>query len=142
MPFELSGINWLAVVIGTFVYFALGAVWFAPATPIGRAWVKAAAYESPTSGMASSNAFYVFPVVTCFVIVAAVALLARATGVSSLADGTVLGLVVGLGIAVPLLLQVAAFEFAKPQPWTWGAIDASYHAVGLTVAGAIIGVMA
>lgn len=141
MSLDLGGINWLAVAIGTVVYFLLGAVWFAPATPIGRAWVKAAAYESPTSGTLSTNVFYVFPLVTCLVMVIAVALLAQATGVGNLGDGIVLGMVVGIGFAVPLLLQVAAFEFKKPQQWTWGFIDASYHALGLLIAGAIIGLM-
>ena len=142
MSIDLSSINWLAVVIGTLVYFLLGAVWFAPVTPIGRAWVKAAAYESPTSGTLSTNAFYVIPLATCLVMVIALALLAAAVGVESLGDGIVLGLVVAIGIAVPLLLTTAAFEFKKPQPWTWGVIDASYHALGLVVAGAIIGLMA
>jgi hypothetical protein len=142
MSFDLGGINWLAVVIGTVVYFLLGAVWFAPATPIGRAWVKAAAYESPTSGAQSTNLFYAFPFVTSLVMVIALALLGQATGATNLGDWIVLGLVVAIGFAVPLLLQVAAFEFKKPQPWTWGFIDASYHAVGLLIAAAILGLMA
>ncbi len=141
MSIDLGGLNWLAVVIGTVVYFLLGAVWFAPITPIGKAWVKAAAYESPTTGALSTNAFYVIPLVTCLVMVTALALLASAIGVGDLGGGITLGLVVGVGIAVPLLLTTAAFEFQKPQPFTWGLIDASYHAVGLTIAGAIIGLM-
>jgi hypothetical protein len=141
MSFDLSAINWLAVVIGTAIYFILGAVWFAPITPIGKAWMEAAAYESPTSGALSTNAFYVIPLVTCLVMVTALALLAEAIGVASLGDGVVLGLVVGVGIAIPLLLTTAAFEFKKPRPFTWGIIDASYHAVGLAIAGAIIGLM-
>jgi hypothetical protein len=141
MSLDLSGINWLAVVIGTVIYFILGAAWFAPATPIGRAWMEAAAYESPSSGTLSTNAFYVIPLVTCLVMVIALALLAEAIGVATLGDGIVLGLIVGIGIAVPLLLTTAAFEFKKPRPFTWGVIDASYHAVGLTIAGAIIGLM-
>ncbi len=141
MSFDLSSINWLAVLIGTAVYFILGAVWFAPITPIGKAWMQAAAYESPTSGGMSTNAFYVIPLATCLVMVTALALLAEAIGVASLGDGLVLGLVVGIGVAVPLLLTTAAFEFKKPRPFTWGIIDASYHAVGLTIAGAIIGLM-
>ena len=141
MPIDLGSVNWLAVIIATAVYFALGAVWFAPVTPIGRAWMKAAAYESPTSGTSSTNLFYVIPAVTCLVMVIALALLAAALGVESVGEGITLGLVVGMGFAVPLLLTTAAFEFQKPQPFTWGLIDASYHAVGLTIAGAIIGLM-
>jgi hypothetical protein len=141
MSFDLGSINWLAVIIGTAIYFVLGAVWFAPITPIGKAWMRAAAYESPTSGTLSTNAFYVIPLVTCLVMVTALALLAEAIGVATVGDGLVLGLVVGVGIAIPLLLTTAAFEFKKPQPFTWGLIDASYHAVGLTIAGAIIGLM-
>ncbi len=142
MFLDLSSINWLAVVIGTVIYFILGAVWFAPITPIGKAWMRAAAYESPTSGGLSTNAFYVIPLATCLVMVTALALLADAIGVATLGDGVVLGLIAGVGLAVPLLLTTAAFEFTKPQPFTWGVIDASYHAVGLTIAGAIIGLMA
>ena len=141
MSIDLGGINWLAVVIGTLIYFALGAVWFAPVTPLGKAWVKAAAYESPTSGTASTNAFYAIPLATSLVMVVALALLAEAIGVATVSEGIVLGLVVGIGFAVPLLLTTAAFEFQKPQPWTWGIIDASYHVVGLTIAGAVIGFM-
>src|SRR5919107_2217855 len=111
MSLDLSSINWLAVVIGTAVYFVLGAVWFAPITPIGKAWMRAAAYESPTSGGMSTNAFYVIPLVTCLVMVTALALLADAIGVATLGDGVVLGLVAGVGLAVPLLLTTAAFEF-------------------------------
>ncbi len=142
MAIDLGSVNWLAVIIGTVVYFALGAAWFAPVTPIGRAWMKAAAYESPTSGTMSTNVFYVIPIVTCFVMVTALALLAAAVGVEDIGGGITLGLVAGIGLAVPLLLTTAAFEFQKPQPFTWGLIDASYHAVGLTIAGAIIGLMA
>ncbi len=141
MSIDLGGVNWLAVVIGTVVYFLLGAVWFAPQTPIGRAWMKAAAYESPTSGTMSTNLFYAIPIVTCLVMVTTLALLAAALGVEGLGEGLTLGLVVGIGFALPLLITTAAFEFQKPQPFTWGLIDASYHVVGLVIAGAIIGLM-
>jgi hypothetical protein len=50
----------------------------------------------------------------------------------------VLGLVVGIGYAATILLTTAAFEFAKPRRWTWGVIDASYHVVGLLIAGIVI----
>ena len=99
MTLDLGGINWVAVIIATFIYFALGAVWFGPWTPIGKAWVTASGYQSPTSGMSSTNAFYIAPILTSLVSVIATALLAKATGTDTLAEGIVLGLVVGIGYA-------------------------------------------
>ena len=138
MTVDLGAINWLAVIVATFIYFALGAVWFAPATPLGRAWVSASGYESPTTGMSSSNLFYIVPVATSFLAVTATALLAAATGTDTTTEGFVLGLVVGIGYAVPLILTTAAFEFSKPSQWTWGVIDASYHVIGLLIAAITI----
>jgi hypothetical protein len=138
MTFDLSGINWIAVVIATVAYFALGAAWFAPQTPIGRAWVAASGYTSPTSGAASTNLFYVFPIVSSFIAVVATAMLARATGTDDIGEGLILGLVVGIGYAGAILVSTSAFEFSKPNRWTWGLIDASYHVVGLVIAAVIL----
>jgi Protein of unknown function (DUF1761) len=138
MTLDLAGINWLAVIVATVIYFALGAVWFAPQTPIGRAWVAASGYESPTTGAASSNAFYLVPAATTFVMVVVTALIAAATGTDTLTEGVVLGLLVGIGYAAMIILTTAAFEFSKPRQWTWGIIDASYHVVGLLIAAVML----
>ena len=141
MTLDLGGLNWVAVILATVIYFALGALWFGPWTAIGRAWVTASGYESPTSGMSSTNAFYIAPIVTSFVSVIATALLAKATGTDTLAEGIVLGLVVGIGYAVVILLNTAAFEFAKPNRTLWGVIDATYHAIGLLLAAVILALL-
>jgi hypothetical protein len=138
MTLVLAGINWIAVIIATVIYFLLGAVWFAPQTPIGRAWIAASGYQSPTTGTSSTNLFYVIPAATSFVAVVATALIARATGTDSLNEGVVLGLVVGIGYAAMIVLTTAAFEFSKPRQWTWGLVDASYHVVGLLIAAVVI----
>lgn len=138
MTLDLGGISWLAVIVATVIYFALGAVWFAPQTPIGKAWVSASGYQSPTTGVASSNLFYIAPAATAFVAVVATALIAQATGTDTLTEGVVLGLVVGIGYAATIILTTAAFEFSKPRQWTWGFIDASYHVLGLVIAAVII----
>jgi hypothetical protein len=138
MAVDLGGINWLAVIVATVIYFALGAAWFAPQTPIGRAWMAASGYQTPTTGAESTNLFYIYPAVTSFVAVAATALLAQATGTDTLAEGVVLGLVVGIGYAATIVLTTAAFEFSKPRQWTWGLIDASYHVVGLLIAAVVV----
>ena len=138
MTLDLGSINWIAVIVATIVYFALGAVWFAPQTPLGRAWMGASGYESPSSGQMSGSLFYIIPIATSFVMVVATALLARATGTDTLGEGVVLGLVLAIGFALPILLTTAAFEFNKPRQWTWGLIDAAYHGVGLLLAAIIV----
>jgi hypothetical protein len=141
MSFDLGGISWLAVIIGTVVYFLLGAVWFAPQSPIGKAWIAASGYTSPTTGMSASNAFYVFPAVTCFVAVLAVALISKALGSDSVSEGLMLGLVIGVGVAGAVTFSTAAFEFSKPSRWTFGLIDAAYHVVGITIAAIVLAVV-
>lgn len=141
MTLDLGAINWLAVIIATVVYFALGAVWFAPWNPVGRTWVSSSGYESATSGRMSGNIFYIMPVAGAFVVVLATALLARATGTDTLGEGIVLGLVLALGFAVPILVVTAAFEFSKPRQFTWGLIDASYHAIGMVAAAVIMALL-
>jgi len=138
MTLDLGAINWLAVIVATVIYFALGAVWFAPQTPIGRAWMSASGYQSPTTGATSTNLFYIVPLATTFVIVLATALIAGATGTDTLGEGVVLGLVVGIGYAATIVLTTAAFEFSKPRQWTWGVIDASYHVLGMLIAAVIL----
>lgn len=141
MSFDLGSLNWLAVIIGTVVYFLLGALWFAPVSPIGKAWIAASGYTSPTSGFSSSNAFYLFPAVTCLVAVIAVALLAQAIGADTVGDGVTLGLILGFGVASAIIINLSAFEFSKPSRWVFGFIDASYHVVGLTIAAIILAVV-
>jgi hypothetical protein len=36
----LGDLNWLAVIVGAVIYFAIGAVWFTP-IPLGRQWQRA-----------------------------------------------------------------------------------------------------
>ena len=141
MTLDLGAINWLAVIVATVIYFILGAVWFAPQTPIGRAWMTASGYQSPGGGTTSTNLFYIVPIATSFVAVVATALIAAATGTDTLTEGVTLGLVVGIGYALTLILTTAAFEFAKPNQWTWGVIDASYHVIGLLIAGIVIALL-
>ena len=138
MTLDLAAINWLAVIVATLIYFALGAVWFAPATPIGRRWMSSSGYESPTTGASSTNLFYIVPLATSLVAVVATALLAAATATDTLTEGIVLGLIVGIGYAATIVLTTAAFEFAKPQQWTWGVIDAGYHVTGLLIAATLL----
>ena len=60
----LSDINWWAVLLATFGYYVLGALWFTPL--FGRAWDRSIGYDraatSRSSGSVSAFAQYVLPV--------------------------------------------------------------------------------
>lgn len=89
----LGELNWLAVIVATVVYFALGALWYAPPV-FGNAWMRAAGTVMQ-EGERPGPAIYFTPLIGYFIAVIATAMLAAATGSTTLSQGIVLGLVVG-----------------------------------------------
>ncbi|SDK14213.1 Protein of unknown function [Lentzea albidocapillata subsp. violacea] len=133
----LGDLNWWAVVVATIAYFALSLVWYADYA-FGRAWQRAAGWDlSPPEKIGVG--VYAIPLVTCFVITLATAMIGHASRTDDIMEGILLGLVVGLGIALPIRLMTGAYDMTKPAPVTFAAIGAGYHIVGLTLAGAILG---
>jgi hypothetical protein len=48
MSFDVLGdLNWLAVIVATVAYFALGAIWYAPAV-FGNLWMRRGVSRSPS----------------------------------------------------------------------------------------------
>lgn len=137
MSFDVLGdLNWLAVLVATIAYFALGGVWFA--TPVfGKPWMRSLGW-APAEDEKFSVAYYIGPLVTCFVASLAVAMLAAAAGADSFGDGLVLGVVTGVGLAGAVLVVTGYFDPKKPKPMVWTAITGGYHLVGLVIAAVIV----
>ena len=133
----LGDLNWLAVVVATIAYFGLGTVWYADFA-FGRAWQRASGSDLSPPEITSAIVFAI-PVLTCFVITLATAVVGRASNTDTIMEGLLLGLVVGVGIALPIRMVTGAYDMTKPAPITFAAIGAGYHIVGLTLAGAILG---
>ena len=139
MRFEVLGdLNWLAVVVATIVYFAIGGIWFANAF-LGRAWQHAGGFEVPAD-QRPGPAYFIGPFITCLVATVAVAMLAKATGTDTVGGGIALGLVTGVGIAASVVAVTSLFDPQKASRLTWAAISAGYHVVGLLVAAVILAV--
>jgi multisubunit Na+/H+ antiporter MnhB subunit len=83
---------------------------------------------------------YVVPFVAYVVMAIAIGLLAAATGTDELGEGLVLGVVAGVGLLLMHTLVDATFDPNKPEPWTWFAINGSYHLIGVIIVAAIVAV--
>jgi hypothetical protein len=140
MNLEVLGqLNWLAVIVGAVVYFALGAVWFTPMA-FGRPWMRAIGIDpaQPQGGM--SAALYAVPALFGIIAAIATGMLAAATGSDNPGAGITLGLVVGVGYALSITASDALFDPHKPQRWVWWAITGGYHVVGLVIVAVLVSV--
>ena len=122
-----------------FGYFALGALWFSNVL-FARPWQRSIGYDPAQQPPAQNPTFYVVPLITYLVIATAIAMLANATATDTFGEGIVLGLVIGIGLAAMHSLGDAVFDPNKPQPYTWFAITAAYHLVGILIVSVLVAV--
>lgn len=139
MTLDLAQLNWLAVLVGGLIYFVLGAGWYSPAL-FGRPWQRSIGWDQSQAPPQQSPITYVLPLVAFLVMAVAVGLIAAATETDELGEGIVLGLVLGIGLSLAHTFVDASFSPEKPQPWTWFAINGTYHALGLIIVSVIVAV--
>jgi hypothetical protein len=135
---SLGELNWLAVIVGALLYFALGALWYMPFA-FGKAWMRSIGWKDGEQPAASAVT-YAAPALFALVSSIATALLANATGSTDIGSGIALGLVVGIGYGLAISAYEAVFDPHKPEPWTWLAISGSYHVVGLLIVAVVVSV--
>ena len=90
MTFDLSTINWLAVIVGAVIYFALGALWYSPVL-FARAWQRSIGWDPERRPPEQRVTTYLVPFIGYLVMAIGTGLLAAATGTDTLAEGVVLG---------------------------------------------------
>jgi Protein of unknown function (DUF1761) len=140
MSFDtLSDLNWLAVLAGAVIYFALGALWYSPML-LGRPWQRSIGWDPNQTPPQMSATTYVVPLIAFVVMAISTGMLAAATGTDTLGEGVVLGLVVGIGYAAAHTLVDATFDPNKPQPWVWFAINGTYHGLGVFIIAVLVSV--
>ncbi len=137
MALDLASINWLAVVVGALVYFILGAIWYSPVL-FAKPWQAAIGWDQSREQPQANPLTYVVPGVLYLVAGVATAILASATGADTVTEGLTLGLLTGLGFALPMVGVEATFDPNKPKPLVWFAITVAYHLIGFVVLGVVI----
>ena len=133
----LGDLNWLSVIVATIAYFGLGGLWYAEFA-FGRAWQRSAGWDLNPPENAGAG-IYAVPLATCFAATLATAMIGAASNTDNIMEGILLGLLVGIGVALPVIFVTGTFDMTKPAPMTFAAIGAGYHIVGLALAGAILG---
>ena len=139
-PIDFGTVNWIAVVVAAAAYFAIGAIWYIPQTPMGQAWARAIGFTSHPGEQGTANpAIYAFPLVAHLVTAAVTAALANALKVASLTDGLVLGLIVWIGYHVPNRIMASVFNPHAKQPMNLILLYSGHHLLGMLAMGAILG---
>lgn len=133
----IGELNWIAIIVATVIYYAIGAVWYLPQT-FGNAYVQSFALESSDERLRMTPISIVVPLVAYLVLSVAVALIAQALGTTGIVDGIVLGLVLGIGFGVTLGAITAVFDPIKPKPWQWFWVTALHNLVAITVIGTLL----
>lgn len=137
MSFDAFGdVNYLAVLVAAVAYFVLGAIWYIPPV-MGNAWQRAGGIEVAEGG--PNPILFVGTLVAYVVAGLATAVLAVGTGTDTVAEGALLGLIVGIGYAFTAAAVSALYD-RKPQPMAWWLINGIFNVIGLVVVAIIVSV--
>ena len=140
MTIDLSQVSWLGVIVGTAIYFFLGALWYSPPL-FAKPWQAAIGWDDSRPQPQTNPMTYVVPAVLYLVAAIAMAILAAATGTDTLMEGLVLGLITGIGFALPMTGVEATFDPNKPKPMTWFLITVAYHLIGFAILGVTVAIL-
>ncbi|MEP6693960.1 MAG: DUF1761 domain-containing protein [Chloroflexota bacterium] len=127
-------VNYVAVVIATVAVMAFGFVFFLPQV-FGARWM---ALIGRANEPMRPGPEFVVSILAAFVNAWTLAVLARSLGASTLADGLVLGALVGVGF---FAAAFAANTVIAKRPWSLFAIDAAHGLIGQMIMAAIVAVL-
>jgi hypothetical protein len=137
---DFGAVNWLAVVVAALAYFAIGSIWYIPATPMGQAWARAIGFVSHPGEQGQANpSIYALPMLGHVVTAAITAALAAALNVQTVTDGMLLAVVVWIGFHVPNWILASVFNPHAKKPMQLIGLYSSHHLVGMLAMGAILG---
>ncbi len=130
---EISGLNWLAILVATLAGFALGAVWYGPI--FGDAWLSA--IGKTADQIQPSPVPFVISFITALITAIVLAMLINALNISTLGGGVAIGLLVGIGFIATAMASDAAFGDTGLKLWL---IQSGYRVLYSVVMGAILAV--
>lgn len=128
---EISGLNWLAILVATVAGFVIGGIWYGPL--FGKAWMSALG-KSPDDIQPSPMPF-VISFFTALITAIVLAVLINALGISTLGGGVMIGLLIGVGFIATAMASDSAFCGWGVKLWL---IQSGYRVLYSVVMGAIL----
>jgi hypothetical protein len=136
MILDLFGdLNWLAIVVATVAWFAFSAIWYS-VPPLSQAWARAAKVDMSGDGPPLALLF-IPTLIGYFVTTVVIGLLVAGLGTETIADGIVLGAVLGVGFGMVGALVNQVYESKGGAYWLINGLNA---VIAYSIVGAILAV--
>jgi hypothetical protein len=129
--FDLTALNWLAVLVATVAGFMLGGLWYGPL--FGKAWLKA--IGKTEDEIKPSPGPFIISFFTALVTSIVLGLLIAGLHIESTGDGAVIGLVTGIGFIATAMASDSAFCGWGVNLWL---IQSGYRVTYSVIMGAIL----
>lgn len=128
-------VNWLAVIAGTVVHQALGALWYG--VIFRDTWIRAMGMNPEEIERQGPGGEMVIGALASLVSVTVLAYIVSETGSDSLWRGACWGAITGIGFVAASTAMNSVYEQKKPVVTV---LFGAYYTLGLMIAGGILGV--
>ncbi|NVO18728.1 MAG: DUF1761 domain-containing protein [Bacteroidetes bacterium] len=128
-----SKINWLAVVVATIAFFALGALWYSPVLFV-KTWMKELNITKEDTKKASMAKILPLTLILTFIMVTNLAFFISDPKIT-VGQGALYGFLTGFGWVGLAMILTSLYEL---KGWRYMFINAGYMAVGFTLSGVIL----
>lgn len=133
---DLGMRNVVGIAVGGLANFMLGGLWYM--LLFNKRWLAATGRTAEDFEGESSASGMILTLIGCFVSTAVLALVYQWAGGSSLLDGMVVGLLLGVGVAAVEGMKKAVYNFdTRVKPWALYSVDVGYSVLGMVLAGAV-----
>jgi hypothetical protein len=128
-------VNYLAALVAMVAAMVIGAVYYMPAVA-GRVWMNAIGKTPEDLKAANRPALYIVTAVLAFLQAVTISAVCGWAGADGVADGALIGLLLWIGMAVPVISVTFIFEGRKRINHL---ISGGYYLISLVVMGGIVG---
>jgi hypothetical protein len=129
-----STINWLAVVVSTLAFYALGALWYSPLLFV-KPWMKELNITKEDTNKVSMAKILPLTFLLSFIMVTNLAFFLADPKITA-GTGALYGFLTGFGWVGMAMILTSLYEL---RGWRYMLINTGYMVVGFTMSGVILG---